>query len=506
MYDVVTTEVVFALAVHYPADTVAFDPSGKWMASGHYDAFRLWDASSGKLLRTIEDTGGTALSACILPRSAPNCVALTTPWGGDPQPVFILDTASGDLHQQLATSIVHPNPWSRFEADARGKILAARARGGVQLWDMEAGKLTQTICFENQAPVGEWCLSADGRYLAANASPVGKTNKLWHVDPKKDTFHLWLVDLEKDTRRCLGTNSSEFGLWFNELAGALVAMASEKVSVWSVSDGSLLRAFDVFGEDNKAQGYYIAEHSLDGNYLAAIDKQRMAIELWDVRSGTRLFRGSDTNEFIRIEFSPNGDALASYQQSGQDDIKVWEVRTGRLLLTLGPDLHVGKVIFNPKGHEVIAVSRPATPATSACVWPIESGQLLRTIRWHGPDHTLSHAAVTPEGDYLLIAQNDLVHMWRLDTGEEVRQFTASGSSTIRSISITSDSKTLVGTSDDGGAWLWNLATGELKRAFATFEGGEWIAYHPQKTVYSSSPRGDEYAASSLEAKRGQSIR
>ena len=75
----------------------------------------------------------------------------------------------------------------------------------------------------------------------------------------------------------------------------------------------------------------------DGKLLASgsDDDDRETIKLWEPRSG-RLIRGwyGGLGTTGSLAFSPNGDILASAHLTGADNVRLWDVATGKLLATL----------------------------------------------------------------------------------------------------------------------------------------------------------------------------
>jgi WD40 repeat protein len=78
-------------------------------------------------------------------------------------------------------------------------------------------------------------------------------------------------------------------------------------------------------------------------------------------------------------------------------------------------------------------------------------------------------AVTPDGKYVVSGSGDeMVRLWDLATGNEVRRFTGH-EEPVWSVAVTPDGKYVVSGSGDNTVRLWELATGKEVRRFTGHE-------------------------------------
>src|SRR5207244_2183821 len=112
---------------------------------------------------------------------------------------------------------------------------------------------------------------------------------------------------------------------------------------------------------------------------------------WDRRGWEWWYLRRCTCELLTIQghfggvqsvcFSPDGQRLASAGGVHDPTVKVWDVYSGRLLLTCqghkGP-LRIRSVCFSPDGQRLASASEDKTVK----VWDAASGQELLTLQGH----------------------------------------------------------------------------------------------------------------------------
>ena len=102
------------------------------------------------------------------------------------------------------------------------------------------------------------------------------------------------------------------------------------------------------------------------------------VKLWEVRSG-KLLRTLEGHQGVvrSVAFDPQGATLAS--ASDDKTVKLWEARSGKLLRTLkGHQDWVRSVAFDPQGATLASGSYDNTVK----LWEAQSGKLLRTLEGH----------------------------------------------------------------------------------------------------------------------------
>ena len=160
-------------------------------------------------------------------------------------------------------------------------------------------------------------------------------------------------------------------------------------------------------------GQFIA--AAEGSYRDG-EGHRTAIEIWNITDErpTRVF---DTGEILgvwNVLFSPDATMLAvDTQQNAQSGIRVWEVETGRKLLTKsGFEAYWTRALaFSPSGKYLVS----GDEASHLRVWDIAKGE---SVIWETYPTGIQALAFSPNGDYLVVALWDatiqILH-WRANS-------------------------------------------------------------------------------------------
>jgi WD40 repeat protein len=277
--------------------SVAFSPDGRTLVSGNgYNTIKLWDASSGQLLRTLQEHSHTVLSVVFSPDGR------TLASGGDDATIKIWDATSGQL---LRTLTGHSDSVISVAFSPDGRTLASGSSDNtIKLWDAASGQLLRTLRGHTYSVLSV-AFSPDGRTLAS-----GSTD---------DTIKLWDVASGKLLRTLTGHSNSVFSVVFSPDGRTLASGGDDTtIKLWDAASGQLLRTLQ--GHSNPV---FSVAFSPDGHTLASGSYDH-TIKLWDAASGQLLRTLTGHSNWIySVVFSPDGHTLAS----GSDDhtIKLWDV-------------------------------------------------------------------------------------------------------------------------------------------------------------------------------------
>ncbi|MEG4589431.1 serine/threonine-protein kinase [Microcoleus sp. MOSTC5] len=185
-----------------------------------------------------------------------------------------------------------------------------------------------------------------------------------------------------------------------------------------------------------------------------------------------------------IALSPDGQTLVS---ASFGTIRIWNVRTGRLVRTLNS-------VHSKKSVNTLAVSPNSSIFASGggdnnvILWDLKTGRRMRTI----PAHKAVVNAIAFSGDGKTLASGSddkTIRLWNVSTGSRLRTLSGHAGG-VNAIALSRDGKTLASGSDDKTLRLWNLGTGEVRRII-TGHGG------PVNAV-AFSPNGQSVASASTD--------
>jgi WD40 repeat protein len=293
-WDVLTGGILFRTSIEheYALSTIDYNPHDRSIVSAGEDCnLKIWDAGTGKLVRMLTSTYGTAWGARFSPDG--NVIA-----GSSMRGHVCLWAATGTL---IATLLGHNGLVRSIAFSPDGRFLAtAGLDSSWRLWDLATHQPIHT-----QSDYGNWiwdlAFSPDGRFLAI--SGVDNIAQLWACP-------------ERLALRC-------------PEPAVGVASSSGDVSRGDVATCKLLRSFT-----GHTQDILTIKFSPDGRSLATGSVDR-TIKTWDVKTGQVL--QTLTGHFDRINsigYSPDGTLLVS--GSGDETIKIWDLATGACLRSCKP--------------------------------------------------------------------------------------------------------------------------------------------------------------------------
>lgn len=177
-----------------------------------------------------------------------------------------------------------------------------------------------------------------------------------------------------------------------------------------------------------------------------------------------------------------------YAMSGSDDgkAKIWDLPSGRQVLSLDNKEKVTTVAFSPYGKRAVS----GTEKGNINLWSIPAGVQEKTLRGHTKEVT--QAVFTNDGRYLLTASADsTIRLWDVETGN-MEKIYVGHLDKVNGISISPDGNYFVSCSDDGNVLMWEIMTEELVGIFEGHKGAVKTATY--------SPRGNYIVTGGVDGK------
>lgn len=260
---------------------------------------------------------------------------------------------------------------------------------------------------------------------------------------------------------------------------------------------------------------YSVSFSPDGRILASAGGG--SIILWEAKSGrqVRIFRGA-----APVTFGPDGKTLAGVSAEDEKNIKLWNFISGNEIRTLvGHTSRIKSLAFNYDGTVLASggedttlrdegtISAGVVSDATIKLWNVQDGRVIHTLRGHHSE--VRCLTFSPDGKVLASGSGGVrdaesagdseeaestyydttIKLWDVEKGVETRRLSGHVSS-ISSLRIKADGKTLVSASNGNIIKVWDIASGAEKRSFA--------GRTPKTTALALSADGNVFASSTVE--------
>jgi WD40 repeat protein/serine/threonine protein kinase len=486
---------------------VAFSADGRRIASTSADkTLKVWDARAGREERTIRGDGGNLLGVAF------SLDGTRLAAGSADHNVLVWETATG---RRLHTLRGHTGDVRSVMFSPDGTRLASASTDSfAKLWDAATGKELHSLK-AGKVLAFTVAFSPDGAQLAAGGDD--STLRVWDV----------MTGSQVDARRCNGSVES---LAFSPDGRLLVAGQNDRtMRLWNVVNRQEVRVFrghasNVTSVTFSPDGARVVSASLDGTVkvwdvttdqeplpfsggaewatsvafspdsklLASASKGSASVKVWDTMTGQLRYSLDGHRAGVwSVAFSPGGDLLASGSEDGT--VRLWDAATGKPFSTFtGHNRGVSSVRFSNTGRKIASATGGVWSGdegpSEIVIWDVHGHEVDRTLLGHKA--AIVTVAFSPDGKRLASASHDnTVRVWDTATGKEVFVLRGHTSSVI-GVSFSADGRLIASGSWDTTVKIWDARTGAERQ---TLRGHNNLV-----TAVAFSPDGTRLASASGE--------
>ncbi|HKI35235.1 MAG TPA: PQQ-binding-like beta-propeller repeat protein [Gemmataceae bacterium] len=463
-------------------NAVAFSSDGKTLASASEDgSARLWDAATGKECLAFRGHGTAAVKSVSFDREGK--VVATK---GDDGAVRVWDAATGKELHRLASEKGHGRSDVAFAPD--GKTLAGVGpNGGLALWDPKTGK--ELPRFTDPAPgdYTSFAFAPDGKRLAAGA--LDGTVRVWDVEKGKHlrdfgklselvaavrfspdgkilsagsgdgTIRLWDAD-GKELRTLKGHTDTAEAIAFGPEGKVLASAGHDRtVRLWDPATGNEL-------PQSAAGGVTCAALSADGKLLATGHADG-AIRFWDPATGkSRPAVIAGKFPVIDLCLAADGKEVAA-RWGGLEDVGVWDTATGKQQTSISEKSQaVAGARWNraPAGTVVFSPAGKVLATVdlkqAVHLWDAKSGKELPHSPLTVKDETEAvRVTFAPDGTLAVGYASSHVVCWNVAVGRVIHRIVMPNGLPT-GLAFSPDGRSLATAGGSGGVHLWEVASEE----------------------------------------------
>jgi WD40 repeat protein len=486
LWSVVSGRVLHTLNGHEGAVySVRYSPHDKIVATASQDrTARLWSAVSGSVLHTLNGHEESVYAVKFSPNG--NLAATASKdhtariWNiVSGRPVYVL---RGHKDEVNAVS---------FSPD--GTIIAtASSDRTVRIWNVDSGRLMR-ICDRHKGRVYSVIFSPNGGHIATRSrdgtvgiwevlsgqlvdmvqaqgiplSIVFAPNNQLVVGSWNHTAQIWDMGARDRLLRIFTGHKKKLVDIDFAPDGKHLATASQDQTarIWNVATGRVVSVL----KGHKGIVTAVA-FSANGNHVATASADRTA-RIWDTATGKPLhFLKGHKHSVTRLAFSPDGRFMAT---ASQDSIRIWNVKTGRLLRVCMVNDAVFSLEFSPRG-KWIAVGFKDRNAHILNPQSGETHQVLKHAGW------VIAVAFSPDGNLLATATNDsIARIWNVASGQRVQKLEGHQLA-VTSLAFSPGGELLATSSGDHTVRVWNVSTGRMIHVLAGHHDVVWtVVFSPQ---------------------------
>jgi serine/threonine-protein kinase len=450
-------------------EATVFTPDGKYLlTSGQDKLVRVWDATTGKPVRTLKGHEANVRALSLLPGGRRVLTASAD------KTVKLFDIETGE---HVRTFFGSPSPISNVVALPNGRrFLTAAHDGSVWLWDVDRGEPVVKYAAA-PLPVYGLAVTRDSRRAVA-ATWDDRRNSARPGDDltKRPQTRVWLFDLATGKEiRSVPTAASVSHVTLSPNSRHAAFGTGDGVMVWDLDTGAL-RSFT-----GLPARVTCAAYTRDGRHIVSTGHDK-SISLWDATTG-RLIESVPVHPSAGygVGFSPDGKRVATSGASGSAG--VWQLpgaAVSRLPGAAAPVLaavlagHTAAledVLFTPDGRAVTC----ATDKTVR-VWDVETGEQLR--QFAVPFPTARGLALLGANRLVVTFTADpTVRMYDLNIGKELWQFSGHTKGVISAAALPGGKRFLT-SGHDGTVRLWDGDSGQEQARFDMKSPAHGLAVTP----------------------------
>ena len=439
---------------------------------------KVWDAATGNEIDEIDFTKIKSQKLGLNP--AGNQIAVSTD-----NKIKLFDLSTGKVLRTFSGQ--HEGYVLHFRFSNNGKQIATKSNDEtIKLWDTQNGKLLHTISLEKNDLVRDICYSPDGKWIAV----AGRALTLWNTN---DGSQLKTFDLKKwSLLRCIcvspdgrwiatGNGDHTIKLWdvatkqelrtYTGHVGTVtcVSFSPDGQQIVSGSDDGTVKLWNTDSSQpvstyrGHTAGVTSVVFSPDGTRIVSGSKDA-TVKVWNATEANnfRLIRGNRLHA-SNISFSSDGKRIASASLGSAP--RIWDAATGEEICTMKGE-HVSPycVAFKHDGTQIVSGQNDGTIR----LWDASNGDELLTIRGH-QRNVVTSVSFSPDDTLIVSTGLDKTSkLWDAKTGKEIRQW-RDEKRPIKEARFSRDGKRLIMAHHAGEISSWDVASGDELELFQDYD-------------------------------------